>query len=355
MAIEETGEAAFPLEQLFRCRSHKKIRLGPVRIEIRSNEMDFDGFRFFSAAAGAPAIESGSRALPHFTLNLCNLNIDAPWPVQRLATLCDRSYRGRKMAAGYYLTDHFGAPAYLISRGAQYWIFAADFEPILWPYAVKHLLTVYAMQRDVLHLKAAGVAIDGGGALLVGRGGSGKTVLLSRLCQVGAQFLSNTHSLLDGRTLIGIPTAMRVRQDEFFAPLIKTRGLSPSVKAGEYVIDPRRDLGWHAVESAPVRSVCLLDYRGSGRTVIREIERDVVFDYMEQFALAINVYGLKEDMLDHLGGDVERFSAQVSRTRAQLRVLIDASRCYYVSCDAADARSLRQLRDLLGAARADTV
>lgn len=350
MAIEEIGAATFP-GQLFRCRSQKEIRLGPVRIEIRSNELDFKGFRFFSASAGTPTIESGSKAIPHFTLNLCNLNIDAPWPVERLVSMYDRSYRGRKMAAGYYLTDHFGAPAFLVSRGTRYWIFAEDFEPILWPYAIKHLLTVYAMEHGLLHLKAAGVAMEGGGTLLVGRGGSGKTVLLSRLCQMGAQFLSNTHCLVADGKLMGISTAMRVRQDEFFAPIIAARGLSPSIKAGEYVVDPRSDLGWSAVESAQVRSVCLLDYRGPSRTVIREIERDVAFDYLEQFGLAINVYGLKEDMLDHVGGDVWRFSAQMSRAKNQLRALVDASRCYYVSCDTADPRNLQALINLLTRSR----
>lgn len=349
MATEEIGTATFALEQLFRCRSHRQIRLGPVRIEIRSNEADFKGFRFFSQSPGAPALDPNSKAIPHFTLSLCNLNVDAPWPVQRLASLHDRSYRGRKMSAGYYLTDHFGAPAHLVSRGTQYWIFAEDFEPILWPYVIKHLLTVYAMEHDVLHLKAAAVAMKDYGTLLVGRGGSGKTVLLNHLCQTGAQFLSNTHCLVDGDTLMGIVTAMRVRQDEFFAPIIAARGLSPSVKAGEYVVDPRSDLGWSAVESVRIRSVCLLDYRGPGKTVIKEIERDVLFDYLEQFGLAINVYGLKEDILDHLGGDVWRFSTQMSRTRAQLRALIEASRCYYVSCDAADTRNLQTLRDLLSA------
>ena len=136
--------------------------------------------------------------------------------------------------------------------------------------------------------------------------------------------MSNTHSFIDGNTPIGISTAMRVRQDEFFAPIIAAHGLSPSVKSGEYVVDPRSDLGWSAAESAPVRSVCLLDYGDSTRTEIREIERDIVFDYLEHFGLAINVYGLKEDMLDHQGRDVWMFSTQMSRTRAQLRAPIDA-------------------------------
>src|SRR5581483_10734096 len=162
----------------FTIRSRRRVHLGPVSIEIRSNEARFAGFRFFVR-------EDQTRDMPgqkpDFTLNLCNVKVDGPWPLDQLAARHDRSYRGKKMSAGYYLTDHFGAPAYLLSQGTEYWIYAENFEPILWPYAIKHLLTVYSMEHGMLHLKAAAVAIDGRGALLVGRGGSGKTVLLNCL------------------------------------------------------------------------------------------------------------------------------------------------------------------------------
>ena len=330
-----------------RIRSRRTVHLGPVHIEIRSNESDFKGFRFFSEYSSPENPDPGGVKEPDFILSLCNLNVDGPWPRQELAAKRDNSYRGKRMSAGYYLTDHFGAPAYLFNRGRHYWIFAEDFEPILWPYAVKYLLTLYSMEHQVLHLKAAGVAIDGQGALLVGRGGSGKTVLLSHLCRAGAQFLSNTHALIDGQNLVGIRTAMRVRADEFFGPIIAARQLSPSVNRSEYTADPVLDLEWSGIESAPIRSVCLLDYRGSGHRVIREIDRDTLYDYMEQFSLAVNVYGLKDDLLDAVAGDVVRFSGEMSRARIRLLALIDSSVCYYLSCDAADSANLQVICELL--------
>lgn len=331
----------------FKVRSRGRICLGPVSVEIRSNEADFKGLRFFSEvfAGGRSGTDSGDE--PDFTLNLCNIGIDTPWPRERLAAIRDRSYRAKRMSVGYYLTDHFGAPAYLVTRGTEYWIFAEDFEPILWPYAIKHLLTMYSIEREMLHLKAAAVAVDGQGALLVGRGGSGKTVLMNHLCGAGAEFLSNTHVLVEGLNLLGIRTAMRVRADEFFGPMIVARGLAPNVKADEYTADPLADLGWRAGRSARLGSVCLVDYRGAGHREIREIERDTLFDYMEQFSLAINVYGLKEDVFDALSGEVVRFSVEMSRARGRLRALIDASRCYYVSCDAANSANLDMIGDLL--------
>jgi hypothetical protein len=343
----ETQDVDSPAGNAFHIRSRRRIHLGPVRIDIRSNEPEFKGFRFFPQPLASEVSDAADGDEPDFALSLCNLNIDGPWPLPALESMRDVSYRAKRMSAGYYLTDHFGPPAYLVVRGHHYWIFAVDFEPILWPYAVKHLLTLYAIEHNMLHLKAAAVAIGGRGALLIGRGGSGKTVLLSRLCGAGAQFLSNTHVLMDGQSLLGIRTNMRVRADEFFAPIIAARGLSAAVKAGEYTADPLSDLGWPSARSAPIRSVCLIDYKGTNRRTLQEIDRDTVFDYMEQFSLALNVYGLKEDILDALGGDIHRFSVEMSRMKTSLRELVNGSRCYYLSCDAADPQNLRAICALL--------
>ena len=119
------------------------------------------------------------------------------------------------------------------------------------------------------------------------------------------------------------------------------------MKADEYTADPVTDLGWPTARSAPLRSVCLVDYR-AGTRVIREIGAEVMFDYMEQFALALNVQGLKEDVLDSLGSDVGRFSVEMSAMRARLRAVVDGARCYYLSCDAADLANLSSIGEFLG-------
>jgi hypothetical protein len=332
---------AFLTSSKFTVRSRRKVRLGPLGIEIRSNEERFIGMRYFPHSSHA---EDEIRA--SYTVSFCNLNVDAPWPLQMLLKEQDKTYRAKRFAAGYYITDHFGPPAYLVTRGTHYWIFGSDFEPIFWPYVVKFLLTLYSMQQEMLHLKAAGIAVDGAGTVLVGRGGGGKTVLLTRLCQRGAQFLSNTHTLIDEQRMIAVPAAMRVRNDPLFAPMITARQLPTGLKAGEYLADPLADLDWRGVTVAPVRNVCLVDYRGPNRCDIREIDRDILFDYMEQFSLALNVYGLKEDILDHLGGDVTGFSDQMQRIRLRLRALVDRCSCYYVSCDATNDGNLAVVYDL---------
>ena len=80
---------------------------------------------------------------------------------------------------------------------------------------------------------------------------------------------------------------------------------------------------------------------------IRPIDSNVMFDYMDQFALALNVYGLKEDVLDLLSSDVQQFSVATARMRSELHALVNNSRCYYVSCDAAVDRNVQSIYDLL--------
>jgi hypothetical protein len=330
------------LSTIFNPRTDRSVSLGPVRIRIRSNEVEFGELRHFPQSMHLP-----QNAPVHFTVNCCNLNEDGPWSVRDLEQARDRSYRAGRFAGGYYVTDHFGAPAYLVTRGKHLWIFAQRFEPILWPYVVKFLLTTYAIDEGLLHLKAAGVALGGAGTLLVGRGGSGKTVLVAKLCETGAAFLTNTHALVRDRTLFALPTAMRVRNDRLFGAAIASGRLAAGLKPGEYVMDPLVDLKWPHVDSAPIQNICLVDYRGTERCVVRDLDADTLFNYMEQFSLAVNIYGIREDMFDHLGGDVQKFSDRWTQAKVQLRELISDCRRHYVSCDVMDDDNLRAVRDRL--------
>jgi hypothetical protein len=334
---------ASPVGKDFVARIRRRVRLGPLCLEICSNDEHFSGMRYFPESA-----RLNDNTPIHYQVSFCELSLDGFWPLQTLLEAQDPSYRANRFAMGYYITDHFGPPAYLVTQGTHYWIFGTNFESILWPYIVKLLLTLYSMEHGMLHLKAASVAVEGEGTLLVARGGGGKTVLLAELCRAGAQFLSNTHVLIDERAILAVPTAMRVRNDARFAPIIAARHLPAAIKTGEYTADPLVDLGWQTGMDATPKNICLVDYRGTGNRIIREMDRDVLFNYMEQFSLALNVYGLKEDLLDHLDRDVMEFSVHMTGMKTKLRALVDRCRAYYVSCDATDPRNLETLCKLLG-------
>jgi hypothetical protein len=326
----------------FHVRTARNVSLGTLRLAIRSNEEQFSELRYFPEGVTLP-----DDSPVHYSVNCCNLNVDGPWPLDALSRARDRTYRGGRFAGGYYLTDHFGPPAYIVTTGQQLWIFAERFEPILWPFVVKYLLTIHSLDEQLLHLKAACVAFDGAGTLLVGRGGSGKTVLLTQLCRAGAKFLANTHALLRGQTVFAVPTSMRVRNDSLFEAVIAARKLTTGIKPGEYVADPIKDLLWETVATTDVRNICLVDYKGVRHCQIQELEADVLYEYMENFSLAVNLYGLKEDVFDYLGGDARRLAKEWAHMKTMLRSLVDRCRCHYVSADMMDAACLAELRKRL--------
>jgi hypothetical protein len=332
-----------PGEGQFFVRTRQNITLGSVHVAVRSNESPFAELQYFPASIRLP-----QTAPVHFTVNCCNLNVDGPWPLQDIRDAQDKTYRAGRFAAGYYLTDHFGPPAYLITQGTDLWIFASDFGSILWPFVVKYLLTAYSIDQQMLHLKAAAVSFGDSVTLLVGRGGTGKTVLLTQLCQKDcAQFLANTHVLVHDNTVVPIPSAMRVRNDVLFGPIIAARGLPAAIKSGEFLADPFMDLGWKIGTAGRARNICLLDYRAREKPVIREVEKEILFDYMENFSLALNIYGLREDVLDYLDSDVLRFSTEWSNMKNRLRRLVEQCCCYYISCDATDPQNLQAIHQKL--------
>src|SRR5215469_14549873 len=68
-----TGTKISPTGQEFRVRSHQKVLLGPLCLEICSNEQDFRGMRYFPQST-----QADENTVSHYTVNLCNINLDGP-------------------------------------------------------------------------------------------------------------------------------------------------------------------------------------------------------------------------------------------------------------------------------------
>ena len=58
-----------------------------------------------------------------------------------------------------------------------------------------------------------------------------------------------------------------------------------------------------------------------------------MFNYMQQFSLAINVYGLKEDIIDDCDGNSISFSNIIKNNNDMLYTLAQNCECYYVNID----------------------
>jgi hypothetical protein len=318
------------------------IRLGPVSIRLASNVAALPALQYFSRTARTPFAGEPTQ-FELWCISLEASELDREY----LAAHVDRTYRSDRFLEGYYVTDHFGPPLYLVTRGNRYYVFGEQFEQVVWPYFVKYFLTLYALSNDVLHLKAAALAIGSAGTLVVGRSGAGKSVFQLQMCRSGAQFVTNTHALIKDGRVGGVASAMRVRPGEWFADLAGAVGSTPSLKSGELNIDPYQVLEAYSGDSVEVRNLCLVDFRGAGCRTIDTIPEQTAYEYAEQFVLAHNAYRQEEDLLDLYDNDVRRFTQTYAGMKAQLGRLIRRCRRYYISCDMLEPRNRDEVFALL--------
>jgi hypothetical protein len=318
------------------------IRLGPVSIRLASNVAPFPALQYFSHAA-RKAFQGETTQFELWCISLEASDLDRDY----LREHVDRTYRSERFLEGYYVTDHFGPPLYIVTRGRRYYVFGAQFEQVVWPYFVKYFLTLHALENDVLHLKAAALAIGSVGTLVVGRSGAGKSVFQLQMCRSGAQFVTNTHALIKDGRVSGVASAMRVRPGQWFSDLAGAVGSTPSLKSGELNIDPYQVLDVYRGDSLEVGNLCLVDFRGAGCRTIDTIPEQTAYDYAEQFVLALNAYRQEEDLLDLYGNDFRRFAQTYSEMKAQLGDLIRRCRRYYISCDMLEPKNRDEVFALL--------
>lgn len=322
------------------------VHLGPLRVRVRHGHGP-DALSYFTQTSPW----SPGDAPPDATV--LAVPAEAAGEAARLAWRWrDRTFRGDRFASGFYLTHHWGQPAALVTRGSTSLVVGGDFDRIMWPYFTKHLLTVLAMDRGWLHVKAAAFELDGGVTLLTGRGSGGKTVFLAQACQEGARFVSNTHVLLDGDTVHGVPSVMRVRRDPCFAPLVDAGGLAPHLESGEYRCDPRALFPQPAAATGTVTSVCVVDYRDAAPARVRRLDAGAAYDYLELFAFPVVTYGLKDDVLAWHGGVLEPFVAAVADAKRRLRDLVERHGVWHVQADMLDEPTRRDVLARVSAAAA---
>lgn len=302
------------------------VQLGPVDFRLVSNVPNFPGQRYFSAKAQS-AYTGEATDFELWCVSLVAARLDHEF----VLSYADQTCRGKNFAVGYYVTDHFGAPVYLVTRGRRYYALGEKLERVVWPYFVKYFLMLHTLSEQSLHLKAAACSVGGAGTLLLGRGGSGKTVFLTQLCLHGARFISNSHSIIKDAHVSGVASSIRIRPGPCYEHLINTVKTSQALIPGELTIDPYDTFAANMTSVALVKNVCILDFKEGGQHIIHTVSTQEAYDYAEQFSLAMNVYRLEEDLLDFYEGDYRRFSQVYSGMKKQLDHLIRQSKCYYIS------------------------
>ncbi|MBQ0825160.1 FomB family phosphonate monophosphate kinase [Streptomyces tagetis] len=313
-------------------RSSAVLDLNVVKVRLMSNQEDFAGFSYFSAFAD-PATEAD------FEIVCVDLDRD-PYDTEPLAAASDRTFRAKRFRTGFYLVHFFGAPAYLITRGRRFHVFGHRLEKTVWPYFVKYILTMHAVDHGMLHLKSAGFAHDDGSAtLLVGRQGGGKTVFLAQACLAGADFLANTHVLVDDGVAHGVHTAMRIRADACFGDLIKAHDLTPHIESGDHVVSPHDLFEGRTTPRAPVRNIVLADFDPSRPRGLEETTPQAMTAFLTQFSSALTMYGLKDDLYDHCGKDLETYTRAHEAMARRLSRLVHGARLFRANVDMLDART----------------
>ncbi len=319
------------------------VDLGVTNVLIKTNVPDFTGFRYFANTTPVEMTWSKSPYVLH-----C-IDLDSPGSLDEriIEGKSDHSFRGRRFLTGAYLTQHFGPPAALVIRDRRIYILGRQLDRIVWAWFIKYLLTVNAIQERMLHVKASCLSVNGGGALLIGRSQGGKTVLLTQMCSDQATFVSNTHVVLDGSHGYGVPTTLRIRDDDCFRDLIRSHRVTPHIEMGEFVADPGK-LFERRCPHTPIGHVCVVDYDTRRKTGIHEIDPDDTYHMFEQFGLPINTYGIKDDILEFCRGDLARFVEVYTEMKERLRTVVESASCWYVNCDMMQAKNRKQLHSYLG-------
>lgn len=318
------------------------IGIGPCSFRLLSNVDDFVALKYFSLHSQKKyANDEVDYELYCISLKKCGLS------KEKLAGFIDKSCRGDQFAKGYYVTDHFGDPVYLVSRGSSYFVFGEELERVVWPYFVKYFLLLYSIKKELLFLKSSAFSINSQATLLLGRGSSGKTVFLSAMCLNGANFISNSHAIIENQYVYGVASAMRIRPEPWCENLFNKNKVHPGIRLGEIIVDPYNVFRVNTNIKSIVKNICVLNFKEPNFHKIEKISHQEAYNYTEQFSLGINVYRLEEDLLDFHKNNIHLFSKNYNTMKKKLFELVQQSNCYYISSDVLNPRYRDEIFSLL--------
>ncbi|MEU4220813.1 FomB family phosphonate monophosphate kinase [Actinoplanes sp. NPDC026623] len=319
----------------FPVRDDRVVDLHVVTVRVRTNVPNAPAFRYFSRYASS--VRGEALVSADYELNCIDLDHDAV-DLSAVSGRVDATLRAKLFRTGYYLVHRFGDPAHLITVGRSFYVFGTHLERIVWPYFIKHILTINAADHGFLHLKAAAFADGDNCTLLVGANGGGKTVFLAQACAEGSSFVSNTHTMIRDGLAYAVPTAIRIRNDGVFGPLIASRGLSQHMEDGDYLVTAEALFGRPTRDLSRVRNLIIADYQPGKPRGLEGVNKEDAAAFVRQFGLALTVYGLRDDLFEHHQRDFHRYTATLHETERQLRDLTGSVRCFRANVDMTDKR-----------------
>lgn len=247
---------------------------------------------------------------------------------------------------GYYICDHFGSPMNIVNDDDTTIIFGENFSRIYWSFLVKYLMQIWSLNNSSLFVKCAAFSINKKGTILVGCGGSGKTMINTHVCINGAQFITNSNGYIKDGNILGIGSKMRVRMNEYYKCLFDLSKMKKGFENNELLIDPLSAFNSDTNSWIPIRNIVIVNYR-IGNNKMVPISPKLTFAYAQQFLLGINVYRLEEDILNYYHNDVLKFSERYSYMISTLKQLISTCHCYLADIDIANKDVCNHFMEML--------
>lgn len=247
---------------------------------------------------------------------------------------------------GYYVCDHFGRPMNIVVENNTTIIFGEEFSRVYWSYLVKYLMQIWSLNNLALFVKCAAFSIDRKGTILIGCGGSGKTMINTHICANGAQFITNSNGYIKDGKILGIGSKMRVRLNEYYKSLFDLSEMEKGFEHNELLIDPISVFDSDVNSWIPIHNIVIVNYRYGNKKMI-PISPELAYAYAQQFLLGINVYRLEEDILNYYHNDVSKFAECYLDMMSMLKQLVNSCNCYLADVDIANKDVCNHFMEML--------
>lgn len=256
------------------------------------------------------------------------------------------SVRNSYFNRGYYVCDHFGSPVNMLIKENQIIILGESFERILWSYIVKYLMQLWAIENNAVFVKCAAFEYKGEATLLIGRGGSGKTVINTCVCKDRGNFITNSNAFIKDGKILGIGSNIRIRDKECYKSLLQTDEQKNGLAEGEILINPYKEFHCCCDEWYSIKNIIMVNYI-NGNCQLQKLSVNECLSYAEEFMLGINVYRLEEDILDYCESDCLKFVKYYNEMKQEMTNCIEKSQCYYADFDIIDINVRKELFEKL--------
>jgi hypothetical protein len=311
----------------------RRYLLGPIRLAMYVPSPDYPALLHLAE----PSLFDDTADYELFFVE--DGSIEKRW-IESARAHSDTTFRAKRFASGFYLTNHYGPPATKITadeRGKIHIVMGRDVYKTFWSYYVKYILTHFSAMHGQLHLKA-GALVDQAGSvtLIVGKGSGGKSVLLNKLSKLGFTVLANTHVLVSDSEVWGVRSSVRVRADDAFRPIIEKHNLPPyPMEPGEYMCPPELAFAGASSSGRGRLKRILVTHYGDGKSGLASLDSQVGLTALKNLAYPLHTYGMKDDYLAFLGDDLWRFDSLYQNELDMLGALVQRYELLY--CNLKDA------------------